>query len=75
VSDALEATERGAAMKNLVLMSREQRQIVFEDCKAHSLGLLHHLQTTVHDRAPVTRRTACGIITSAPSSARRIICR
>ncbi len=52
VSDALETTERGAAMKNLVLMNREQRQIVFEDCKAHSLGLLHHLQTTVHDRAP-----------------------
>jgi FAD dependent oxidoreductase len=52
VCDALEATERGASMKNLVLMSREQRQIVFEDCKAHSLGLLHHLQTTVHDRAP-----------------------
>ena len=52
VCEALEATERGASMKNLVLMSREQRQIVFEDCKAHSLGLLHHLQTTVHDRAP-----------------------
>ena len=52
VCDALEATERGASMKNLVLMSREQRQFVFEDCKAHSLGLLHHLQTTVHDRAP-----------------------
>jgi hypothetical protein len=52
VCDELEATERGASMKNLVLMSREQRQIVFEDCKAHSLGLLHHLQTTVHDRAP-----------------------
>jgi hypothetical protein len=54
VCDALEATERGASMKNLVLMSREQRQIVFEDCKAHSLGLLHHLQTTVHDRAKDT---------------------
>lgn len=51
VCDALEGTERGASMKNLVLMSRDQRQIVFEDCKAHSLGLLHHLQTTVHDRA------------------------
>ena len=51
VCEALDATERGASMKNLVLMSREQRQIVFEDCKAHSLGLLHHLQTTVHDRA------------------------
>ena len=52
VADALEATERGASMKSLVLMTREQRQIVFEDCKAHSLGLLHHLQTTVHDRSP-----------------------
>jgi hypothetical protein len=52
VCEALEATERGASMKNLALMNREQRQIVFEDCKAHSLGLLHHLQTTVHDRAP-----------------------
>jgi hypothetical protein len=51
VCEALEATEDGASRKNLVLMSREQRQIVFEDCKAHSLGLLHHLQTTVHDRA------------------------
>ncbi|MBL9113648.1 MAG: FAD-dependent oxidoreductase [Verrucomicrobiaceae bacterium] len=51
VCEALEATERGASMKNLVSMSRDQRQIVFEDCKAHSLGLLHHLQTTVHDRA------------------------
>lgn len=51
VCDALEATGRGASMRNLVLMTREQRQIVFEDCKAHSLGLLHHLQTTVHDLA------------------------
>lgn len=52
VVDALEATEPGAAMKNLVLMTREQRQIVFEDVKAQSLGLLHHLQTYVHKRAP-----------------------
>lgn len=52
VADALEATERGASKKNLVLMTREQRQIVFADAKAHSLGLLHHLQTYVHDRSP-----------------------
>jgi hypothetical protein len=52
VADALEATETGAAMKNIVLMSREQRQIVFEDVKAQSLGLLYHLQTFVHERAP-----------------------
>ena len=51
VCEALEATEPGASMKNLVLMTREQRQIVFDDCKAHSLGLLHHLQTFVHERA------------------------
>lgn len=54
VCDALEATERGASLKNLVLMTREQREIVFADCRAHSLGLLHHLQTTVHDRAKDT---------------------
>ncbi len=52
VADALEATESGATMKNLVLMTREQRQIVFEDVKAQSLGLLYHLQTYVHERAP-----------------------
>lgn len=52
VADALEATATGAAMKNIVLMSREQRQIVFEDVKAQSLGLLYHLQTFVHERAP-----------------------
>lgn len=52
VCDALEATERGASTKNLVVMTRAQREIVFVDCKAHSLGLLHHLQTTAHDRAP-----------------------
>lgn len=52
VIDALEATEPGAGMKNLALMTREQRQIVFEDGKAQSLGLLHHLQTFVHQRAP-----------------------
>ncbi len=37
-------------MKNIVTMTPEQRQIVFEDAKSHSLGLLHHLQTFVHDR-------------------------
>jgi hypothetical protein len=51
VAEALERTEPGAASKNLVLMTRTQRQIVFEDAKAHTLGLLHHLQTGVHERA------------------------
>jgi hypothetical protein len=54
VVEALEATEPGASMKNIVLMTREQRQILFDDAKAHSLGLLHHLQTDVHERVPDT---------------------
>lgn len=54
VAEALDATEPGASTKNLALMTRAQRQIVFEDAKAHSLGLLHHLQTYVHERATDT---------------------
>lgn len=51
VVDALEATEKGASQKSLVLMNREQRQLVFDDCKQHALGVLYTLQTLVHDRA------------------------
>src|SRR5690606_16762394 len=54
VADRLEALEPGASRKNIVLMSREQRQIIVEDAKAHSLGLLHHLQSYVHERAKDT---------------------
>lgn len=60
VADALEATESGASMKNIVLMTREQRQIVFADAKAHSLGLLHHLQTYVHDHMKDTAHSLRG---------------
>jgi hypothetical protein len=35
-------------------MTREQRQIIFEDAKAHSLGLLYHLQGYAHDHASDT---------------------
>ncbi|MEM7600808.1 MAG: FAD-dependent oxidoreductase [Verrucomicrobiota bacterium] len=52
VVKALEETESGASMKNIVEMSREQRQIIFDDAKNHSLKLLYHLQNFVHDRAP-----------------------
>ncbi|QDU80582.1 FAD dependent oxidoreductase [Polystyrenella longa] len=52
VVDALEATEQGASQKNIVEMNREQRQIVFEDAKQHSLGYLYYLQTAVHDEMP-----------------------
>lgn len=51
VVDALEATEPGASKKNIVLMSREQRQIVYDDAKRHSLSVLYHLQNFVHERA------------------------
>jgi len=44
VADALEATESGAARKNLVALTPAQRRIVFADARRHSLGLLHHLQ-------------------------------
>ena len=50
VVDALEATETGASKKNIVEMTPAQRQIIFEDTKQHALGMLHHLQSAVHDR-------------------------
>ncbi|MFV0444326.1 MAG: FAD-dependent oxidoreductase [Planctomycetaceae bacterium] len=49
VQDALEATEPGASRKNIVEMSRTQRQIIFDDAKEFTLGYLHYLQTVVHD--------------------------
>ncbi|MFK7779384.1 MAG: FAD-dependent oxidoreductase, partial [Gimesia sp.] len=52
VVQKLEATEKGASQKNIVLMTREQRQIIFDDAKRHSLCLLYHLQNFVHERAP-----------------------
>ncbi len=51
VVDALEATEPGASKKNIVVMTREQRQIVFDDAKRHSKCVLYHLQNFVHERA------------------------
>ncbi|MBP86394.1 MAG: hypothetical protein CMJ64_06725 [Planctomycetaceae bacterium] len=52
VVDALEQTQPGASKLNIVQMTREQRQIVFEDAKQHSLGFLYYLQTIVHERMP-----------------------
>ena len=51
VVDALEATEPGASKKNIVVMTREQRQIVFDDAKRHSKCVLYHMQNFVHERA------------------------
>lgn len=54
VVQALDATEPGAAQKNLVQMTPTQRRIVFEDAKRHALGMLHHLQTRVHEKDPAS---------------------
>ncbi len=50
VIDALEKTEAGASKKNIVDLTPAQRRIIFNDAKQHALGVLHHLQTAVHDR-------------------------
>ncbi|TWU08747.1 FAD dependent oxidoreductase [Symmachiella macrocystis] len=50
--DQLEATEPGASEKNLVDMTPAQRRLVFADAKLHALGMLYHLQTTVHEKDP-----------------------
>jgi hypothetical protein len=50
VVDALERTEPGASKKNIVEMNHAQRQIIYADVKQHALGMLHHLQTAVHER-------------------------
>jgi hypothetical protein len=50
VAEALEKTEKGASRKNLPELTPAQRRIIFDDAKLHSLGLLHHLQTTVAER-------------------------
>ncbi|WP_395741898.1 FAD-dependent oxidoreductase [Prosthecobacter sp.] len=50
VVDALEKTEAGASRKNIVDLTPAQRQIIFDDAKQHTLGMLHYLQTAVHDR-------------------------
>lgn len=50
VVDALEADEPGASKKNIVQMTRRQRQIVFDNAKQFSLGYLHYLQTEAHEK-------------------------
>lgn len=51
VIDALEEDEPDASKKNIVTMTREQREIIFADAKQHALGVLYHLQNFVHQRA------------------------
>lgn len=44
VAAALEETEPGASHKNLVAMTRQQREIVFADARQHSLRYYYYLQ-------------------------------
>ena len=44
VAAALEATETGASKKNIVAMTPQQREIVFQDARKHSLKYYYHLQ-------------------------------
>lgn len=44
VAAKLEATEKGASQKSIVEMNREQRAIVFDDAKNHSLKFFYYLQ-------------------------------
>lgn len=60
VADELEATEPGASQKNIVRMTRAQREIIFRDAKNHALGVLYHLQNFVHDRASDTTHSFRG---------------
>ncbi len=55
VADALEKIEPGASRKNIAEMSREQRQIIYEDAKQYSLGFLYYMQTEV-DRTEKNKR-------------------
>lgn len=50
VADALERMEPGSSKKNIVDLPPKLRRILFEDIKQHSLAMLYHLQTAVHDR-------------------------
>ncbi len=44
IAAKLEETEAGASKKNIVAMTTEQREIIFQDARRHSLKFLYHLQ-------------------------------
>ncbi len=50
VVDALERMEAGASKKNIVDMSYDERQVVFDDARQRALEFLYWLQTDAHDR-------------------------
>ncbi|HEY1068537.1 MAG TPA: FAD-dependent oxidoreductase, partial [Pirellulales bacterium] len=48
---ALEKTERGASLKNIVDMTPAERRIVYDDARQRALEFVHWLQTDAHNRA------------------------
>ena len=49
VIDKLEGLEHGASRKNIVNMTYQERNVVFEDAKLQALGFLYFLQTKASD--------------------------
>jgi len=45
VVDAIETIEPGSSGKNIFEMTRDARDVIFDDAKQYSLGFLHYLQT------------------------------
>ncbi len=50
VLEALEASEPGASRKNIVNLTRAQREIIFADAKDRALEFVYWLQTAAHER-------------------------
>lgn len=50
VQELLEKNAPGSSRKNIVHLPHHLRDIILQDAKQHALGMLHHLQTAVHER-------------------------
>lgn len=50
VQELLEKNAPGSSKQNIVHLPHHLRNIILQDAKQHALGMLHHLQTVVHER-------------------------
>jgi hypothetical protein len=50
VQELLEKNAAGSSRRNIVHLPHHLRDIILQDAKQHALGMLHHLQTAVHER-------------------------
>ncbi len=64
VADALEQIEPGSSLKNIVRMTRQQREVIFADARRHSRALLYHLQNFVHQRTTDTTHSLRNFVLS-----------